>query len=157
MGVEADISELPKSAAYKAFVVRDGSVLAVRKGAGDMYYAGQWDLPGGSAEAGESEIEALKREVWEATGLTVGVAPEPFADTDFVHPPKTPKHAVHVAAYLAAVDDSVPPADQQSEYIDKVQWVAFEDLAETKFIPVLRPLIDAFSAQFVVKNDEVAA
>ncbi|GAB4459123.1 MAG: NUDIX domain-containing protein [Anaerolineales bacterium] len=34
---------------------------------------GQWCLPGGGMEAGESAAEACEREVWEETGLSVRV------------------------------------------------------------------------------------
>jgi len=34
---------------------------------------GQWCLPGGRMEPGESAAEACEREVWEETGLRVGV------------------------------------------------------------------------------------
>ena len=34
---------------------------------------GQWCLPGGGMEPGESVMEACEREVWEETGLTVRV------------------------------------------------------------------------------------
>lgn len=34
---------------------------------------GRWCLPGGGMEAGESAAEACEREVWEETGLRVGV------------------------------------------------------------------------------------
>jgi ADP-ribose pyrophosphatase YjhB (NUDIX family) len=37
--------------------------------------AGQWSLPGGAVEAGETLVEALTREVEEETGLTVDVGP----------------------------------------------------------------------------------
>lgn len=50
----------------------EGSVILIKKGRGP--YRGQWDLPGGRIEFGESPNEALSREFWEETGLPVADA-----------------------------------------------------------------------------------
>ncbi len=47
---------------------RRGRLLLQRRADG-----GQWGLPGGSVEVGESLVEAVQREVEEETGLRVGV------------------------------------------------------------------------------------
>lgn len=50
-------------------VIRDGAVLLVRRGRPPRQ--GQWGLPGGAQELGETVFEAAAREVLEETGLTV--------------------------------------------------------------------------------------
>jgi 8-oxo-dGTP diphosphatase len=52
-----------------AVVVENGRVLLVKRGAEPL--KGQWSLPGGLIELGESLSEAVIREVREETGLTV--------------------------------------------------------------------------------------
>jgi 8-oxo-dGTP diphosphatase len=57
-----------------AVIVRDGRVLMVhersrRSGGGEW-----WTLPGGGVEPGETLEEALRREVFEETGLVVAAA-----------------------------------------------------------------------------------
>jgi 8-oxo-dGTP pyrophosphatase MutT (NUDIX family) len=47
---------------------QDGRILLTRRADN-----GQWCLPGGRMESGESAAEACEREVWEETGLTVRV------------------------------------------------------------------------------------
>lgn len=51
-----------------------GRVLLVRQGGG--FFAGEWLLPGGGLEPGESAEDAVRREVLEETGLTVTDASE---------------------------------------------------------------------------------
>lgn len=50
-----------------AVVWRDGRVLLIRRGKPPR--AGQWSLPGGAQELGETVLEAARREVREETGL----------------------------------------------------------------------------------------
>lgn len=52
-----------------AVVIHDGRVLLIRRGKEPL--RGRWVIPGGTVEAGETLQEALVREVWEETGLTV--------------------------------------------------------------------------------------
>lgn len=52
-----------------AVVVENGRVLLVKRGAEPL--KGQWSLPGGLIELGESLSDAVIREVGEETGLTV--------------------------------------------------------------------------------------
>ena len=52
-----------------AVVVDEGRVLLVRRGTEPM--KGQWSLPGGVLEFGESLLSGVVREVLEETGLTV--------------------------------------------------------------------------------------
>ncbi len=49
-----------------------GTLLAFRRAAG-RHHAGAWEFPGGKVEAGESEPEALARELHEELGVQVRV------------------------------------------------------------------------------------
>ena len=54
-----------------AVAVHDGAVLLVRRGKGPA--AGEWSVPGGHVEMGETLHEAIVREVLEETALEVVV------------------------------------------------------------------------------------
>jgi ADP-ribose pyrophosphatase YjhB (NUDIX family) len=54
-----------------AVIVEDGRALLIRRGTPPLL--GEWSLPGGVLECGESLRDAVVREVHEETGLTVEV------------------------------------------------------------------------------------
>jgi ADP-ribose pyrophosphatase YjhB (NUDIX family) len=60
-------------AAVGAIIVRDGFLLLVQRGHAPA--AGKWSVPGGRVEQGESDTQAVAREVAEETGLVVRVGP----------------------------------------------------------------------------------
>jgi mutator protein MutT len=53
----------------QAWIERDGEYLILKRN--EEPFAGEWDLPGGFVEMGESPSEAVVREVAEETALTV--------------------------------------------------------------------------------------
>ncbi len=55
----------------QAWIDRDGSYLALRRDEEPL--KGEWNMPGGFVEAGESGPEAIAREVAEETGLAIEV------------------------------------------------------------------------------------
>lgn len=56
-----------------AVVIHDGHLLLIRRGRGPA--VGQWSVPGGRVEWGETLAQAVEREVAEETGLTVRCGP----------------------------------------------------------------------------------
>lgn len=61
-----------------ALIFREGRVLLVRRGHAPSL--GEWSIPGGALEVGETLADGVKREVREETGLEV----EPVATVDVV-------------------------------------------------------------------------
>ncbi len=108
----------------------DGRLLLVQRGHEPA--KGQWTVPGGHVEPGESDAEALRREVREETGLDVEVGPvagtlrrERFHITDHV--------CRVVGGSLRAGSDA---AD--------VRWVQRSDLAELPTTDGLEALLDGW-------------
>ncbi|MGB3625272.1 MAG: NUDIX hydrolase [Henriciella sp.] len=63
---------LKPQAAAGVVCVKDGQVLLVRRGTPPM--TGEWSLPGGRIEPGETAKEAALRELGEETGVTAELA-----------------------------------------------------------------------------------
>jgi 8-oxo-dGTP diphosphatase len=71
--------------AVGVLIAPDGRFLLTSRPAGKVY-AGHWEFPGGKVEPGESVEEALRRELQEELGITIGHA-EPWQVTlhDYPH------------------------------------------------------------------------
>lgn len=71
--------------AVGVLIARDGRFLLTSRPEGKVY-AGYWEFPGGKLEAGESVEQALRRELQEEIGITIGAA-HPWRDklVDYPH------------------------------------------------------------------------
>jgi 8-oxo-dGTP diphosphatase len=69
----ADGNRVPVDVAVGVLIAPDGRFLLTSRPAGKVY-AGYWEFPGGKIEAGESVEQALRRELHEELGITIGAA-----------------------------------------------------------------------------------
>jgi 8-oxo-dGTP diphosphatase len=66
----------PVDVAVGVLIAADGRFLLTSRPEGKVY-AGYWEFPGGKLEAGESVAAALRRELVEELGITIG-EPQPW-------------------------------------------------------------------------------
>jgi 8-oxo-dGTP diphosphatase len=117
-----------------AAVVRDGRVLAARRVA-PAALAGLWEFPGGKVEPGESDVEALQRELEEELGVAVSVG-------ERIGPDLLLGDTAVMRVYLASLLDGDPQLNEH----DAVRWLSADELDDVPWIPadapVLAPLAD---------------
>lgn len=108
-----------------AVVVHDGRVLIGRRGHEPL--KGQWSLPGGAVEVGETLEEAVAREVLEETGLRVSVGPvvEVLDRITRTADGRVEYHFVLVD-YLCAVDGEAALAAASD--VEALEWAREDDL-----------------------------
>jgi 8-oxo-dGTP diphosphatase len=107
-------------------VISKGRALLVRRGSAPL--EGQWSIPGGMLEVGETILEGVRRELAEETGIEVRVGEliEVFERITPDSGGKTQYHFV-VLDYLCEVVSGVAHAG--SDVVD-VAWAAPADLAK---------------------------
>jgi 8-oxo-dGTP diphosphatase len=75
----------PQDVAVGVLIAADGRFLLTSRPEGKVY-AGHWEFPGGKVEAGESIEAALRRELHEELGITIGsVQPWQVTTHDYAH------------------------------------------------------------------------
>jgi ADP-ribose pyrophosphatase YjhB (NUDIX family) len=98
-----------------------GRLLVVRRGREPGL--GRWSVPGGRVEPGETDLEAVRREVLEETGLHVVVGMRLGTVLRPGSPPGT-TYDIRDYACSLAVDTSPVPGDDATE----VRWVSRPEL-----------------------------
>lgn len=118
------MSDRPE-ACVGAVVVHDGSLLLVRRGHGPA--AGEWSVPGGRVEWGETLAEAVIREVEEETGLEC-VCGELVGWVERI----LDEHHFVILDFVATVLEHGRPVagDDAAE----VRWVPLDDVIELRLV-----------------------
>ena len=109
-------------------VILDGDrVLLVRRGQEPL--KGEWSLPGGAVEAGETLEGALSREVREETSLDVEVGPvvEVLDSIRLDADGRTEYHYV-ILDYACRVRGGTPISPSAGTDADDVRWVKLDEL-----------------------------
>lgn len=115
-------------------IIRDaeGRLVVVRRGRPPNQ--GLWSVPGGRVEAGESDHDAVRREVREETGLRVEVL---GAAGSVVLPGFIPGDHYHVTDYLAVVTPGTPTDLRAGDDADEARWVSESAFLEMPLTPGL--------------------
>jgi len=120
-----------------AALVRNGRLLACRR-TGPAHLAGLWELPGGKVEPGESDEQALLRELQEELGITVVVGPRVGPELDLGG---TAVMRVHLCALPP--DAGEPVAHEH----DALRWLGPDELEDVPWIPADAPVLGLLAAQ----------
>lgn len=106
-----------------AAIKRDGRYLAARR-TRPAEVAGRWELPGGKVEPGETEEQALAREIREEFGVEIAVGQRV--------PGEWPLHDDLVLHFYAAtiIDGEPQPLDHH----DALRWVAPQEFGEIDWL-----------------------
>ena len=112
-------------------IIENGRVLAAQRGPG-MAQEGHWELPGGKVEAGETDEQALQRELNEELGIQVNVG---AAFGEHIH--DYGDKQVHLVAHCCTLAKGTPHPREHAA----IRWMGRGDLSKLDWAPADRPLI----------------
>jgi 8-oxo-dGTP diphosphatase len=115
-----------------AAVLRDGRVLSCRR-TSPPQLAGAWEFPGGKVDPGETDREALARELAEELGVRAVVGARLGPDVDI-------RGTGVLRVYVAELADGEEP--QLLDH-DRHRWLAAAELDDVPWIDVDRPVVEA--------------
>lgn len=121
----------------------DGRLLMIRT----HKWGNRWGIPGGKIEHGESSEEALRREVMEETGLTLGEVRFVLVQ-DCINSPEflRPAHFV-LLNYLARTEQSHVRLNEEAE---EFQWLGTAEALALDLNQPTRTLVEAAIAQHLI-------
>lgn len=118
----------------------DGALLLSTRPAGKAY-AGYWEFPGGKIEAGESVEQALRRELIEELGITIG-----SAQGDVQLWQTTEHDYAHALVRLHWVKVSAWTGEFEMREGQQMAWQHFP-LTVTPVLPGAYPVLDAIAQE----------
>lgn len=113
-----------------AALLRDGRVLASRR-TGPPHLAGFWEFPGGKVEPGETDVEALRRELAEELGVTAVIGSRLGGDL-----------LIGESAVLRVYLGSDVVGEPQLVDHDAHRWLSVDELDDVAWIQVDAPLVE---------------
>ncbi len=114
-----------------ALIRRAGTVLIAKRSL-SRPRGGLWELPGGKVEPGETDEQALVRELEEELGVTVEVV-SIYGQTEFMYPELT----VDLIGFNCRLTTGEPEALEH----EQLRWIAVEDLCGAELAPADKSLL----------------
>lgn len=121
-----------------AIIVDGGRILATQRGYGD--FAGGWEFPGGKVEEGETNEEALVREIHEELDARIKV--EEFLTTvEYQYP----TFYLIMHCYISRLESGITLLEHQA-----ARWVSKDDVDNLEWLPADIEVVDAIKQSGVL-------
>lgn len=121
-----------------AIIKNDNKILSVQRGLSKFdYISKKYEFPGGKVEVGESNAEALKREISEELEMNINVKDE-FLTVDYQYP----DFGLTMVSFICETDDVSLTLTEHIDYqwlnaaeLNKLDWAAAD-------IPIVKKLMN---------------
>ena len=119
-------------------VFENNKLLVVRRVATDDFLGGEWELPGGGVDFGETITQGAIRELFEETGLRVGSIDGTFAGFDYTTPTKPKVRQINFKVTAKTGDIRLEPTEH-----DEYRWIEANDIPSLHTNAVMQSCLHA--------------
>ena len=116
-------------------VFQDGKLLVVRRVAHDDFLAGEWELPGGGVDMGETIEQGAMRELKEETDLDTDKVLGTFEGFDYTTPKKPKVRQINFMV-------SPKPGDIVLTEHDMFKWITADEISDLKTNAVMQDCLE---------------
>jgi 8-oxo-dGTP diphosphatase len=122
-------------------VFQNGKLLVVRRVAHDDFLGGEWELPGGGVDEGETIEQGAIRELKEETNLKTDRILGTFEGFDYTTPGKPKVRQINFKV-------TVKPGNILLTEHDAFRWITTDEIAALKTNPIMQDCLEkAFKSQ----------
>jgi len=122
----------PRNLRVVAALIRQGGQVLLTQRKPGRHLGLSWEFPGGKVEAGETDEEALRRELQEELGVVVAVGTRCF-ETRHTYGARE----MHLLVYRCRLVSGEPKALD----VNAFEWVVETQIADREFLPADLPLV----------------
>lgn len=133
----------PKNIRVVAALIRQGGQVLLTQRKPGRHLGLSWEFPGGKVELGETDEEALQRELREELGVAVTVGTRCF-ETRHVYGARE----MHLLVYRCRLTEGEPRALD----VNAVEWVDEVRIQERSFLPADLPLVHGIAHGLVADD-----
>lgn len=118
-----------------AIIIQNEKILCAQRGEGKYpFLSYKYEFPGGKVEAGETNQQAIIREIREELNLTICIE-RAFLTVNYAYP----DFNLNLHSFICSCENSIPVL---SEHVD-IKWLDAADLKSLEWAPADLPIVDA--------------
>lgn len=130
--MNAELNKIQKIGT-SAFIYNNGCVLVVKRSKIESPFPGNWEIPGGGVEYGESSDDAIKREVREETALKIKVL-FPYTTFSYIW---NKVHRIDIQYLCKPLSSKIKLSEEHDEYL----WATKKEVKKLKMTENMREVI----------------
>ena len=146
--------ELDHTTSSKVIVYNNGKILLLRRSGDISSGGGNWDIPGGGQEKGETLEDCARRETYEEAGLKDLKNLKPYKTVKYIVPERGINSVMHLyTADSESNDVQLKPASWEGSdgHPEHTEYKWIDNLVDFENLPMIKPLKDAIKPLIIRK------